>query len=122
MIHLLNTRQYNSPFFYAHVRQNVYTDLAGRCTVGLDPFINNHRSDARGSRSFYVEADFNVTALVDEEKGSATVIMSQHLSGFGGRMGGMAKAGTILFSWQRSKGRWWCGNCSMIYGTPEFLV
>ena len=124
LIRLLNSRKYDDPFFYAHVRQNVYTSLNGRCTVGLHPFTDNHRRDAAGSIAFFVDAEFNVTALVDEDNGSATVIMSQHLSGYGDRSKwtGMATAGTILFSWQRSKGKWWCGNATMIYGTPEFLV
>jgi hypothetical protein len=122
VIHLLNARQYTHPFFFAHVRQNVYTELQGRGTVGLRPFLENHQKDARGSSSFYVDVDFNATALVDEDVGSGTVILSQHLSGFGGTLSGIARAGTILFSWQRSKGRWWCSNATMIYGTPEFLL
>jgi hypothetical protein len=122
IIHLLNTRQYTHPFFYSHVRQNVYVALDGRGTVGLPFFLENHKSDAQNSSAFYVDVGFNVTALADEEAGSATVILSQHLSGFGGNMSGMARAGTILFSWQKSKGRWWCSNATMIYGTPEFLL
>jgi hypothetical protein len=122
IIKLLNNREYDSPFFFSHVRQNVYTDLHGKQTVGLAPFVENHRIDSQGSPTFYVDAELNVTALADDEAGSATVILSQHLSGYGGSLRGMERAGTILFSWQRSKGRWWCSNATMIYGTPEFLV
>ena len=122
IIRLLNKREYDNPFFFSHVRQNVYTDLHGKQTVGLAPFMENHRIDSRGSPTFYVDAEMNITALADEEAGSATVIMSQHLSGYGGDWRGMEKAGTILFSWQRSKGKWWCSNATMIYGTPVFLV
>ena len=122
IIHLLNNRLYSHPFFPAHVRQNVYTSVQGRGTIGLHPFLENHRRDAKGSAAFWVDVEFNATAMVDEEAGTGTVILSQYMSGSGGDMSGMNTAGTILFSWQKSKGRWWCGGASMILGTPEFLV
>lgn len=121
-IHLLNARCYNDPFFRCRVRANVYVDLAGHKTTGLQGFVENHRRDAQGSPAFHVDADWNVTALVDEHAGTGTVLLSQHLSGMGGSLTGQARAGTILFAWQRSKGQWWCGNVAMIFGTPEFLL
>ena len=121
-IDLLNRRAYNHPFFTDHVSQNVYVDFQGHCSRGLGPFIYNYKQDADRSPGFHVDASINGTALVDEDAGSATVILSQHITGFQDEYRGIEKAGTILMSWRRGRGRWCCGSVTMIHGTPEFLV
>lgn len=122
LIELLNWRRYEHPFLEQHIRHNVFTELQGKRTIGLRSFLQNYQNDASGSPSFRVDVGINATAMVDENAGSGTVILSQHLLGLGGERGGLEKAATILFSWQKAKGRWRCSNATMIYGTPEFLV
>ena len=122
-IELLNNREYDHQFFANHVSPRVYVDMQGKRTTGLDGYINNFKRDADRSPNFYVDVDMNGTALVDEDAGSGTVVLSQHLTGFGDEDNrGMAKAATILMSWRRARGKWVCGSVTMIFGTPEFLV
>ena len=118
---LLNARAYGHWFFTTHVSHNVYTEFQGKCSTGRKQFINNYKMDADRSSAFHVDV-VNSSAMVDEEAGSATVILSQHLKGYGNQMEGMGQAGTILMSWRRAKQRWYCGSVCMMYGTPVFLA
>ena len=121
-IELLNARDYTHPFLISHVSPSVYVNFQGKCSTGFKPFINNYKHDADRSPSFHVDISINGTAIVDEDESSATVILSQHLTGFQDEYSGMEKAATILMSWRRARGRWCCGSVTMIFGTPEFLV
>lgn len=121
LIDLLNSRDYANDYFINHVSRKVYIEFQGKCTTGLEPFIENYKIDADRSPAFYVNIS-NSSALVDEDAGTATVILSQHLRGYEDEMRGKGKAGTILLSWRRGKGRWWIGSGYMMFGTPEFLL
>ena len=78
VIDLLNSRQHNRPFLFAHTCQTFYTEVQGRGQVVLWPFLMNHNHDSQGSAALFADVDFNATALVDEELGSGTVVLSQH--------------------------------------------
>ena len=127
-IDLMNARAYGSHFFTQHVSHDVFVDLQGHKTVGLDGFLGNYKKDADAAPNFHVDI-INSSAEVDEDKGRATVILSQELSGYGVEEKKMA--GTILMSWERKRvdgegsragGQWICKSVCMMFGTPEFLV
>lgn len=118
-IELMNARAYDDPFFKEYVAPNVFVDLQGNKTVGLEGFLGNYKKDAELTPTFHVGI-VNSTAMVDEPKGRATVILSQDLQGLGGPDKKMA--GTILMSWEKDEQKWTCKSVCMMLGTPEFLV
>ena len=115
----MNERAYDDPFFKDNVSPNVFVDLQGHKTTGLEGFLGNYKKDADATPSFRVDV-VNSTAEVDEKKGRATVILSQDLKGYGGPE--KKAAGTILMSWLKQKEKWVCTSVCMMLGTPEFLV
>lgn len=123
VIELLNERAYNDPWFEQHVSPTVRIDFNGACVgIGYKDFVGFYRMDADVSPNFFGDVDL-MTALVNENQGTATVILSQVLQGFeDDMMVGKKRAAGILWSWKRVKGRWMCQSCCLMFGTCEFLV
>lgn len=118
---LLNKRAYSDPWFTTYVSPTIRTELEGDVKIGIDSFIHNYRAVADASPSFRCDIS-NASAVVHEQSGSATVIMSQTLSGYEGDLESKLKAGAILVNWRRSSGEWKIGSVYMVYGTPCFLA
>ena len=121
MIELLNARAYDDPFFKTHVSQDVFVDFNGKRSTGLDQFIHNYKVDADISPEFFVGVN-NASAVVDEDAGLATVILSQHLTGSEYTIMRGMKAANILKAWRRIDGEWLLRSSYMMFGTAEFLV
>ena len=119
VVTLLNARCYDHPWFRQYVSPDVRVDLQGQITIGLGGFVGNYKHDSADSGSFQVKIG-NVTAVVDEKRNEATVILSQHLSGY--QSDERKMAGTMLLCWNRTKGQWINVSVTMLLGTPEFLV
>lgn len=86
-------------------------DLNGVVGHGVETFIGNYKIYADMSPGFSVGL-FNESAIVDEVRGTAVVLMSQDIqfhSPEGRRM-----AGAIAFSWERKVGGWLCNACCMV--------
>lgn len=123
VIELLNDRAYDDPWFEQHVSPNVRIDFNGTCIgIGYKDFVGFYRLDADVSPRFCCDVDI-MTAMVNENQGTATVILSEVLTGFeDDLMVGKKRAASILWSWKRVKGRWVCQSCCLMFGTCEFLV
>ena len=119
VVTLLNARCYDHPWFRQYVSPDVRVDLQGQITIGLGGFVGNYKHDSADSGRFQVKIG-NVTAVVDEKRNEATVILSQHLSGY--QSDERKMAGTMLLCWNRIKGQWINVSVTMLLGTPEFLV
>ncbi|KAK3697419.1 hypothetical protein LTR37_017483 [Vermiconidia calcicola] len=103
IIELLNARAYNNDFYKTHVSLSVYIDFNGRRTYGLEPLVENYKKDADAYPGFYV-ALLNESAVVNEDIGNATVILSQELSDEAGEEGGNDIVQLVACGWAVADG------------------
>lgn len=123
VIELLNARAYDDPWFQSYVSPDVYVNFNGIIVgQGMKDFLGFYRMDADRSPEFFCDVDMT-TAVVNEQQGTATVILSQVLSGFEDElMVGKKRAASILWSWKQKRGSWELQSVCMMFGTCVFLV
>lgn len=102
LIHLMNERDYENPFF--DILSHVYVELHGLIGTGKEDFIYGYKTIADESPNLHAEVT-NASATVEEDLNRGTVILYVDISGYRNES---MKAATILSTWNRVDMRWSC--------------